>query len=202
MKLCRYKRDKFYVTGDHDIKTFTSVIKGQYSIPECHVKKNDIVLDCGAHIGSFSYVASPQAASIFAFEPVPRTYFVLKKNIKLWKAKNITPVLKAIYLNKKDHNFFVDIMRTDGSTLLRKRARDLLSQPKLIKVKCTFIDDFVKEKKLERVDFIKMDIEGVEVEALRGAKNTIQKFKPRMSIAAYHFREDKTRIPRSVLSIR
>jgi len=201
IKFHRYKKKVFYITCKHDIKIFKSILEGQYSIPECHVEKCDIVLDCGAHIGSFSYIASKKASLIFAFEPIPSTHHVFKKNIRLWRIKNIIPIKKAVYLDRRNCSFFVDFMRTDGSTLSKKRAKKL-SQPKLIKVKCISIDNFVKEKRLKRVDFIKMDIEGAEIEALKGAKNTIKKFKPRMVIAAYHFQGDKIKIPKIVLSIR
>lgn len=48
------------------------------------------------------------------------------------------------------------------------------------------IDDVVEEQHLGRVDFIKMDIEGGEVDALRGAEGTLKRFTPRLAISAYH----------------
>jgi len=83
IKFRKYKKKVFYITCKHDIKIFKSIVEGQYSIPECHVEKGDIVLDCGAHIGSFSYIASKKASLIFAFEPTPLIYHVLKKNIMM-----------------------------------------------------------------------------------------------------------------------
>jgi hypothetical protein len=52
--------------------------------------------------------------------------------------------------------------------------------------------------KVERADFIKMDIEGAEKQALRGAKNTIAKWRPRMAIAMEHLTDDPVRIPQVV----
>jgi FkbM family methyltransferase len=62
----------------------------------------------------------------------------------------------------------------------------------------TTIDKLVAELSLERVDFIKMDIEGAEQQALAGARATIAKFRPRLAIAAYHKPDDPDRIPAAV----
>jgi FkbM family methyltransferase len=54
----------------------------------------------------------------------------------------------------------------------------------------TTVDRVVDELKLDRVDFIKMDIEGGEVDALRGADSTLRRFAPRLAICVYHLPHD------------
>jgi hypothetical protein len=68
-----------------------------------------------------------------------------------------------------------------------------------VQVPLTTIDQLVNDLSLERVDFIKMDIEGSEQRAILGAKNTIARFKPRLAIAANHL--DPERIPALVREI-
>jgi hypothetical protein len=63
------------------------------------------------------------------------------------------------------------------------------------------IDDFVKRNGIAKVDFIKMDIEGVESAALRGAVETITKFRPKLAIAIYHSMEDFVSIPAWILDL-
>jgi hypothetical protein len=65
----------------------------------------------------------------------------------------------------------------------------------------TTIDSFVNEKKLSKVDFIKMDIEGAEMSALEGGIETIRKFRPKLAIAIYHSLDDFFNIPNWILAL-
>jgi hypothetical protein len=67
-----------------------------------------------------------------------------------------------------------------------------------VKAPLTTIDKLTAELKLERVDFIKMDIEGAEVRALNGARETIARDRPRMSISVYHVPDHPQTVPRAV----
>jgi hypothetical protein len=71
-----------------------------------------------------------------------------------------------------------------------------------IEVPLTTIDRIVAELGLPRVDFIKMDIEGAEANALNGARETILKYKPRMAITTEHKPEDETTLPQVIARIR
>ena len=64
-----------------------------------------------------------------------------------------------------------------------------------LKVKTLSIDDLVRCGDLERVDFIKMDIEGSELAALQGAEQTLRQFKPKLAITVYHDLKDFWSIP-------
>ncbi|MCL4401687.1 MAG: FkbM family methyltransferase, partial [Acidobacteria bacterium] len=64
-----------------------------------------------------------------------------------------------------------------------------------VQVPLTTIDTLVAELKLERVDYIKMDIEGAERKALAGARKTLANYHPRMALSAYHVPTDPEKIP-------
>jgi|GEM_PF-1601590 len=162
--------------------------------------KNKIIIDAGANVGLFSFFALMLGAKkAYAFEPVKETYNVLKNDIKINKLEN-----KLIAINKAlgDKNETKTISFTNAgdveASLKEERKKGKLEESILI-IK---LDDFVKENKLKRVDFIKMDVEGYEENVLLGAKETIKKWKPILSFSAYHLPTDKERLPKVVLSIR
>jgi FkbM family methyltransferase len=63
------------------------------------------------------------------------------------------------------------------------------------------VDDFVQSNNITKVDFIKMDIEGAEPYALKGAIETIKKFRPKLAIAIYHSLDDFVNIPQWILDL-
>jgi hypothetical protein len=79
-----------------------------------------------------------------------------------------------------------------------RRTKAKLREDKEI-VKAVKIDTLVEQLGLERVDFIKMDIEGAEVDALLGAKETISQFKPKLAICTYHRPTDPIEIRKILL---
>ena len=65
-------------------------------------------------------------------------------------------------------------------------------------VRAVTLDDMIDELKLDRVDFIKMDIEGAERHALAGARRLLSAYKPRLAICIYHAADDPEVVPRVV----
>jgi len=63
------------------------------------------------------------------------------------------------------------------------------------------IDDFVTRAELERVDFVKLDIEDAEAAALTGAKTTIERWKPKLAVAIYHSDEQFVAVPELVAEL-
>lgn len=179
------------------------VIKNQYCLTLENVK-NKAVIDAGANVGIFSiYAANLGAKKIYAFEPVKGSYELLKKNISANKLeKIIVPVNKALgdANSKKRIKYLFD--GDAGASFVLSQADFVLRQSpaKSQATTVTTLDEIMKNK--GRVDFIKMDVEGYEAKALRGAKNIIKKYKPVLSFSAYHKPEDKKVLPALVRSIR
>lgn len=186
---------KYLRKAINDVEVDTDIvllpILGQYSIPECRVESGDIVFDCGAYIGEFSiYAILSRAKVVYAFEPTEKAFDYLKKLEKI--LPNLVAIKKAVF----SENGFKPY-----STFPIARYASIQNFGNN-KVECVKLDDFVCQEGIKKVDFIKMDIEGSEREAIKGAEEIIKKFKPKMAIAAYHLPDDREKIPELVLSIR
>lgn len=160
------------------------------------VRSGDVVLDCGANVGVFTrYSLKRGAKLVVAIEPAPENIEVLGRNFAQEIAAGRVIVYPKGVWNKDDfmqlhidpHNSAAD------SFVIGKEGWGKVEQ-----VPLTTIDKLVAELKLERVDFIKMDIEGAEIQALEGAAGTIGRDKPRMAISSYHAEDHPRRIPQAV----
>ena len=172
-------------------------VKNQYDVSAEKIN-GKVVVDAGANLGTFSLLcATLGAKKVYAFEPVAGTYEMLKKNVEDNGLQDVViPVNKALGEGNYTSKIKCDYSGDGGSSIaMRKDERkDTLD------ISVVSLDSFFASG--ERVDFIKMDVEGFEENALTGAKSTISKFKPAMSLSAYHKPTDKEAIPRLILGMR
>jgi FkbM family methyltransferase len=158
------------------------------------VKKGDLVIDAGAWIGDFSAYAASKGAVAYAFEPVAKTFQVLCKTAKLNDGK-IYPVQKGLACCEGE----AIISATEGSASSSSIAASATSSASE-KIDVTTLDKFVEENRLERVDFIKADIEGVERDMLRGATNVLKTFAPKLAICTYHLLDDPETLEKIIVA--
>ena len=112
----------------------------------------------------------------------PRTLQALRLNFEEEiKSGRVIVYPKGVW----DHDGELDLALDEENQAANSLIRDTGHALK-IRVPLTTIDKIVAELKLPRVDFIKMDIEGAEKPAIKGASNTIQRFRPRMSLLSEH----------------
>jgi len=147
----------------------------------------DVVLDVGAHHGLVSLYLAPMVApngQVWALEPDPLNRDELVKNLQLnpeW-AQHIQPDAVLLWDHTGPLTFYE---RGDvGSSVLYASTRAKATTRPAIT-----LDDWVQQKGLSRVNFIKMDIEGAELEAIAGAQATLAQFQPHLAIASYHIRD-------------
>lgn len=190
--------EKIYANlADEESKcTFASVVKGlslgeidwirpcpypEYQHSLVCAEEGDIVIDAGLFdstvIRKFAQKIG-KSGRVYGFEPEPNNYRFVGETIVRFgnPEKNIVLVNKGVY-SHKDVLFISD----EGASGKLNSEEEKGSKCEVID-----IDSFVLENVLEKVDLIKMDIEGAEFDALRGAQETIKKYKPKLQICAYH----------------
>ena len=162
-----------------------------YDYPAAHVQPGDVVLDCGAHIGFFTRVALRAGARmVVAVEPEAANLSAFRRNFeKEMRSGTVRLVAKGVWKERGKLPLQLSSASNDSHSLvLDQRSR------KEVIIDLISIDELAQELKLGRVDFVKMDIEGAESEALHGVRQTLQQWRPRMAISAYHLKGDPGRI--------
>jgi FkbM family methyltransferase len=163
------------------------------------VEKGDFVLDLGACWGDTALYFTQKAGEtgkVFSFEFISENLEVFNLNT------NLNPkLLKQIELIRQPVSEKSDqiIYYSDNGPSARIEKEPFTGYRG--QAATISIDDFINRNHITKVDFIKMDIEGSEPLALKGAIETIKRFKPKLAIAIYHSMEDFINIPAWISSL-
>jgi FkbM family methyltransferase len=159
-------------------------------------RRGDIVLDCGANVGVYTrHALDDGAKKVIAIEPAPENLRCLRKTFE----NEIADGRVVVYPKGVWDKDGVLPMSVDPANSARDTFVGTLDGPhEVINLPLTTIDRLVEELKLERVDYIKFDIEGAERNAIAGGAQTIAKYHPRMAICVYHRPDDPQVIPMAV----
>ncbi len=143
------------------------------------LKPGDIFIDAGSNIGYYSLLAKNLVDSmgkVYSFEPTPRTYSILKENVKLFS--NIYP--RQVALSDRVGVFdFIDYGPRFNvfNTFFKRKVNFLKNKGKVIKVRTETLDNFcIKEDIVPTI--IKLDVEGSESLLLKGTSMIISKYRP------------------------
>jgi len=154
-----------------------------------HLKlEKGIFVDVGAHIGRFSIEIANKLkkGKVIAIEPERDNFKTLLKNISINNLKNVIALDLACSDKKGVAEFHTFGKGTGGSSLVKMSKHD-----GKIKVKIDTLDNIVKRLKLKNLDLLKIDVEDAEIYVLRGAKNSIRKFKPKIIFECYGYNNYK-----------
>jgi FkbM family methyltransferase len=151
------------------------------------VEDGDFVIDCGACVGETSLyfsILAGLAGKVFAFEFEQENIKKLRDNLALNpNCQNIILIEKAVWNESAELEF---IPQGPGSKVFQGSGT--------LRTQAISIDELVTDYKLNKLDFIKMDIEGAEMNALKGAHRSIKQYKPKLAISIYHSLDDFTKI--------
>jgi FkbM family methyltransferase len=151
------------------------------------ISPNDVFVDVGANIGSFTIPFAKKAQKIIAFEPNNYSFELLKKNISLNHLTNVTTynmavskkrgVVRFTYTNEP---LYSGITNQDESTNVTVRENAKADDNNIHLVNAIDLDSVLLKE--DRVNWIKIDVEGHEVDVLQGAIQTMRTHKPKILI--------------------
>ena len=183
----------------HSVDIVSVFALGQYHHPAVHVSAGDVVLDVGGCWGDTAlYFASRVGphGRVYTIEFDPENLEVMQANLALnpQLASRIEVLEHALWdtpgrqLNYVQAGRSSTVLGDDGTKAGRR-------------VHTVTLDELADGLGLQRLDFIKMDIEGAEPRALRGGNATIKRFGPKLALAAYHRDDDLVVLPRQVRAL-
>jgi len=158
-----------------------------YEIDQTRVSPQDIVLDCGAAEGLFSLLIANRCKKVYAIEPLNSFVKAMKVTFSGFNNIEIIPVA----LSDRE---------LKGSLLENGISSHVIAGGEGVPVEITTIDRLFHDKD-RPVSYIKADLEGCEMEMLKGARKTIGKYKPKIVITTYHDKDHADMISRYLKSI-
>jgi FkbM family methyltransferase len=156
------------------------------------------VIDVGANIGQYAMLASTRVGPhgrVHCFEPHPGVYQVLTRNLRRSGCANVVARPLALAATPGARDLFLQPIDNVGATSFK--PRDTALPGSRVRVKATTLDAYVKARRLGRVDLIKIDVEGAELEVLEGAARTLDA-NPDIVLVVEFLRENAQRFGRSV----
>lgn len=131
-----------------------------YNPPFFSIEPKDTVFDVGANCGFFSIFAAQHATEgkVYSFEPLPKLFQTVKRNVEANKLNNVSVNNLAISDKIGKVNFFKDVTNSGGHSLYCHKNCD----SKGIQVDTLTLEEFCKRNNIGKIDFLKMDCEGAE----------------------------------------
>lgn len=143
------------------------------------VKNGSTIIDVGTNIGEtlLNFARINTKGRNIGFEPVPHLYEKAKTNIGLNKYKNIELINQGLSSDAETLSFQQPGKNNSGGIFLTKDGKDAAHSVQVVR-----LDDFAKQNGLENVSLIKIDVEGFEMNVLKGALEVLHNFKPTLFV--------------------
>jgi FkbM family methyltransferase len=160
--------NRLYENRNHDIYS-----NGEIIVLKKIARTNPgIIIDAGANVGDYSILANQimPACKIYAFEPVESTFQHLLSNIK--DLKNVVPIKKGLF--KENCELAINLFASNEHSSIYDIEGLPIGSDSQQKIELVRGDDFIKDNQIDSIDFLKLDVEGAEYDALLGFENAIK----------------------------
>jgi len=142
------------------------------------IKPGMVFLDIGTHVGQYTLLASklvgPDGA-VHSFEPDPDTFAHLALNVSMNNLQNVHPVQAALSGKNGWADFYLSSSGYMGTNSLRTPS---YHSGEVCKVRTITLDSYIKENNIAKIDVMKLDVEGAEIDILQSSLNILKDMKP------------------------
>ena len=147
------------------------------------LKQDMVCIDLGSNIGYYAVIESNmigKSGKIFAIEPSPINFPILKLNLENQKKNNFSVYNIAIGDKNEDMEFIIS--SKSNWSKIRMNNEKINPEDKIIKIPVKTLDSFVQENDIKKIDILRMDVEGFEYNIILGANKILEKFKPKIFV--------------------
>ncbi len=149
------------------------------------IQPNHTVLDIGANIGCTSILFGNIAEKVYSFEPSPSTFSYLEKNVRSARLEQVIPV--NVGLGKEAGTFELTFAKNNRSGGFVSNLMSASDGHEVEQIRIMKGDDFILERKISKIDFIKIDVEGFEMSVIQGLSATIERDRPVVALELNHW---------------
>ena len=169
--------------------------------------KGKIIFDIGGFVGIctlFFARAVTGRGKVFTFEPNPQNYKEIITNLKINNIKNVKVLNIGVSSRKGKKRLLYNPRESARGTYdekIKKNMKKNFKNVKEISISVDTIDNLINKGQIERPDFVKIDVEGAEMDVLEGMIETVSKYKPELFIEIHGANlEQKKSIARNLLN--
>lgn len=145
------------------------------------IKPGFISFDIGANQGFYTIFLAKLAGSqgkVFAFEPAPSEFRKLRWNMLINRLRNVVMESLALGCQEGSSDMYLCLSGKGSYSSLRSPSEDVKARKKLIRVAITTLDAYIQHNNIPTIDFIKIDVEGGELDVLKGGIDALSRLRP------------------------
>ena len=150
------------------------------------LESDSVFVDVGAHVGVFTLIAADllSEGTVYSFEPLSEHHKRLKYNVNINDFENVVMEKTIVSNSTEEKTLKVPVKKVDNNPHTKGSGSSSIyessNSDNLVEygVPSTKLDKYVEEKGIEKVDIIKIDVEGAELDVLNGGAKTIERFRP------------------------
>jgi len=199
----KYNYKAYCPINKHDF--FNMTAREDEVIEQFNAKDGDIVVDIGAHIGRYTIINSKRVGEngkVIAIEAHPDNFEILNRNIKLNKLTNVIPLNYAVYSKQTKLKLYLPVEEpgfTIYNTIMVNRTA---SEEKFTEVNANTLDNILLQQNgisHADINWIKIDVEGAELEVLKGSSSILSKSKDISLLIEIHNLHGGTNLYRQIV---